>query len=178
MILCIRTRSAKIFLAPLYKNSMRAIARFLKNFLGDFMYFKRVYRLFWQSFSQILPPPWPLPQRSRGGGTGASSSPLYPRLKVSLLKVLTCDQWQLNVSSYIIQSTLKWDTTNFTYMTLLGIFRSVLFLFNLGPTKNAIFIKLSVSPFNSTGWPVIYSCVFLVYLVKRNLSSVRYCTVT
>ena len=33
-----------------------------------FMYFKRVFRLMWQLFNQIVPPPWPLTPSSRGGG--------------------------------------------------------------------------------------------------------------
>ena len=69
---------------PLKKNSMRARARllFIKiNFKGNFLYFKRVFRLFWQLFSQIGPPP-PLAPPSellRGGGP-APGTPLYPRL--------------------------------------------------------------------------------------------------
>ena len=43
------------------------------------MHFKRIFRLFWQFFSQIVPPPLVPPSELQGGGTSAPS-PLYPRL--------------------------------------------------------------------------------------------------
>ena len=77
-------RERQIFV---YKSSLKVI----------FMYFKRVFRLFWQLLSQIVHPPpnWPLPQSSRGGGTVARPSPLNPRLSKHMRK-----EEEKNVSEY------------------------------------------------------------------------------
>ena len=72
----IRARSGKKIVPsppPLKKfNGGRGQIFFFKStFEVILKYFRRIFRLFWQLLSQIVAPAWPLPQSSRGGGTGA-----------------------------------------------------------------------------------------------------------
>ena len=98
IFLRIRTRSANFFLALLWKNlwGPEPVFIFKKSTSDDVLYFKRVFRLFWQLFCQILP--LPLLQNSRGH----RPPPLYPLLPVDIVAKSQFNQNKIQTSHFAI----------------------------------------------------------------------------